>query len=162
MSKMGVENSIFVRLLIQRTSTKNFYLIPSPQPAVRVLYLVRLLYPVRMQSMFYTDRLQCLVKRGPDGVLYGGQLSGGERSGLDRIGRVVRRKFLHDFVKTASRRKARRVISRVLQICLFGCEFCGSGGECGPNRPTFRCQTFRPGASGLRIWGREGRFCPSR
>ena len=35
MSKMGVENSIFVRLLIQRTSTKNFYFIPSPQSAVR-------------------------------------------------------------------------------------------------------------------------------
>ena len=55
MSKMGVENSIFVRLLIQRTSTKNFYFIPSPQSAVRVLYLVRVLYPVHIfQSAFYT------------------------------------------------------------------------------------------------------------
>ena len=44
----GPENSIFVRLLIQRTSTKNFYFIPSPQSAVRVLYLVRVLYPVRV------------------------------------------------------------------------------------------------------------------
>ena len=49
MSKMGEENSIFVRLLIQRTSTKNFYFIPSPQSAVRVLYLVRI-----FQSAFYT------------------------------------------------------------------------------------------------------------
>ena len=49
MSKMGKENSIFVRLLIQRTSTKNFYFIPSPQSAVRVLYLVRI-----FQSAFYT------------------------------------------------------------------------------------------------------------
>ena len=65
MSKMGEENSIFVRLLIQRTSTKNFYFILSPKSAVRVLYLVRILYPVRSpqsavrspQSIFYTDRI---------------------------------------------------------------------------------------------------------
>ena len=38
MSKMGEEDSVFVRLLIQGTSTKNLYFIPSPQ------------------SMFYTDR----------------------------------------------------------------------------------------------------------
>ena len=68
---MGVENSIFARLLIQRTSTKNLYLIPSTQPAVRVLYVVRVLYPVHIlyldrvlyplrspQSSFYTDRLK--------------------------------------------------------------------------------------------------------
>ena len=56
MSKMGVENRIFVRLLIQRTSTKNFYFIPSPQSAVRVLYLVRVSYPAVhiFQSAFYT------------------------------------------------------------------------------------------------------------
>ena len=69
-----------------------------------------------------------LVKRGPDGVLYGGQLSSCERSGLDRIGRVVRGKLLHDFVEVATRRNARRVITGVLQIFLFGCGFCGSGG----------------------------------
>ena len=56
MSKMGVENSIFVRLLIQRTSTKNFYFIPSLQSAVRVLYLVHVLYPVHIfQSTFYIE-----------------------------------------------------------------------------------------------------------
>ena len=55
MSKMGEEDSVFVRLLIQGTSTKNFYFIPSPQSAVRVLYLVRVLYPVRIfQSAIYT------------------------------------------------------------------------------------------------------------
>ena len=52
MSKMGEENSVFVRLLIQRTSTKNFYFILSPKPAVRVLYLVRI-----FQSAFYTYNL---------------------------------------------------------------------------------------------------------
>ena len=56
MSQMGEEDSVFVRLLIQGTSTKNFYFIPSPQSAVRVLYLDRVLYPVRIfQSAFYTQ-----------------------------------------------------------------------------------------------------------
>ena len=55
MSKMGEEDSVFVSLFIQGTSTKNFYFIPSPQSAVRVLYLVHVLYPVRIfQSAFYT------------------------------------------------------------------------------------------------------------
>ena len=63
---MGVENSDFdVRLMIQRTGQRSFGLIfpyleqlvpflPT-YSAVRVLYLVRVLYPVRIfQSAFYT------------------------------------------------------------------------------------------------------------
>ena len=53
MSKMGEENGSFVRLLIQRTSTKNFYFILCSKSAVRVLYVVRVLYPVGIfQSAF--------------------------------------------------------------------------------------------------------------
>ena len=45
----------FCQALDSETSTKNSYLIPSPQPAVLALYLVRVLYPVRIfQSAFYT------------------------------------------------------------------------------------------------------------
>ena len=39
----------FCQALDSETSAKNSYLIPSPQPAVRVLYLVRV-----FQSAFYT------------------------------------------------------------------------------------------------------------
>ena len=75
--KIGEENIILVRLMIQRTgrhtSTKNlqeylqlqhrFYpsspqsiFIPSPQSTVHVLYLVPVLYPVHIfQSAFYTQ-----------------------------------------------------------------------------------------------------------
>ena len=71
MSKMGKEDSVFVRFLIQGTSTKNFYFIPSPQSAVRVLYLVRVLYTVRVfQSAFYTYNCSPYFIPSPQSMFY--------------------------------------------------------------------------------------------
>ena len=72
MSKMGEEDSVFFRLLIQGTSTKNFYFIPSPQSAVRVLYLVHVLYPVRIFKVRVLYLVRILYPVRSPHVVYAG------------------------------------------------------------------------------------------